>query len=237
MAAAKPERPRQAPPGWLPYALGGLVLVIGLLLALLPWGSAVPWLTVSLHSLLQADYSPDLNPATLPPPRLALAAEALRDQGFSQGTTTPVDFLATLQTGLQTPVATVTPRPGETLFPLMTPAASPTAFLATPTPFLQPTASVTPTWTQTPTPSATSAAGTVWPTSPPGLTRTPTRRPTNPGPGQPTRTPRPTATALPTVTPSPTLVAPTATPAHAATPTRPPTATEEPYPPPQPPYP
>ena len=89
-------------------AIGGAV-ALGLLLALLPWGNWIPWLSISLHSLLDADYSPDLYPMRLAPARLALAAEALQDEAYTQGTSTPGDYLATLQPGLLTPVVTVTP--------------------------------------------------------------------------------------------------------------------------------
>ncbi|HWQ83682.1 MAG TPA: hypothetical protein VN363_03895, partial [Anaerolineales bacterium] len=130
--ASAPEA-RRPLPGWLPLALGGLLIVTGLLLSLIPWGTVVPWLSVTLHSMLAADYSPDLSGARLPPVRLALAAEALADQGYLQTaaapglglSATPGDILATLQTGLLTPIPTVTPRPGETLFPLITLTPSP----------------------------------------------------------------------------------------------------------------
>lgn len=241
MVRKTPRKSRQGVPGWLPYALGGLVLVTGLLLALLPWGTLIPWLSISLHSLLDADYSPDLNPTRLAPARLALAADALRDQGFGLGTATPGDYLATLQTGMLTPVATVTPRPGETLFPLITPTATFTLVPPTLTATLPPTGTATPTWTLTPTTSPTLAAsatvgpGTFVPSPTRRPTQAPTRRPTNPGPGQPTVTPTRTLTSPPpaTNTPRPTPVPPTAT--RQPTVTRQPTATQRPYPP--PPYP
>ncbi len=235
MANRPPEKVSRALPGWLPYALGGLVFVTGLLAALVPWGTLIPWLSVSLHSLLSADYSPDLNALRLSPVRLALAADALTDESIALGTSTPGDFLATIQTNFLTPIPTVTPRPGETLLPLTTPTFAATPL--SPTPTLLPTGTATPTGTPTPTltrtptgtPTGTLALTRLPPTPTPRFTQAPTRRPTNP-PDQPT--PTRTSTQQPThppatETPRPTPIPPTRT-------SRP-TATNDPYPP--PPYP
>lgn len=229
MANRSADRESGGLPGWLPYALGGLVFLAGLLAALLPWGTLIPWLSVSLHSLLSADYSADLDAQRLPPVRLALAAEAMADQGYTLGTSIPGDYLATVQTNLLTPIPTVTPRPGETLLPLTTPPFSPTPL--SPTPALLPTATPTPIWAVTPTFTLTATTALNQTRQPPmstaRFTLAPTRRPTNP-PVQPTRTPTPKPTDLPaTATPHHTSVPPTRT--------LRPTATNDPYPP--PPYP
>ncbi len=231
MANRPPEKASRGLPGWLPYALGGLVFVTGLLAALIPWGTLIPWLAVSLHSQLSADYSPDLNARRLPPVRLALAADAFTDESYALGTSTPGNYLATLQTDLLTPIPTVTPRPGETLLPLTPPTFSPTPL--SPSPTLFPTGTATPTWTATPTftlaPTTTLTQTRLPPPPTPRFTQAPTRRPTNP-PDQPTptRTSTQQSTRPPaTETPRPTPIPPTRT-------SRP-TVTDDPYPP--PPYP
>ncbi len=183
-------------------------------------------LSISLHSDLQADYSPDLHAVPLAPVDLSLVSEALEDRlAFSA----PADIFSVLNT----PIPLVTPPPAAglptfILFPTLpgpgpsaTFSPNPTALTSTAT--ASPTGSLTPTGTLIPTltRTATSPANppTSTPTAPPTLTPTPfnTPTPTQPGyPAQPTATRQPTSTSpYPVHTPNPNhspTTPPTATP-------------------------
>lgn len=171
-------------------------------------------LSISLHSDLQADYSPDLHAIPLAPVDLSLVSEALEDRNaFS----TPVDIFSVLNT----PIPLVTPPPAAAmptfvLFPTL-PGPGPSATFAANTPVFTPTGTATPTGSATPTGTLiptltrtpTSAGGlpTLTPTAPPSLTPTLTNAPTSTQagyPAQPTATQQPTSTsAYPIHTPNP----------------------------------
>jgi hypothetical protein len=173
-------------------------------------------LPVTLHSLLTADYSVDSFYVSFPNINLSLILDVLGDQapeGAFKG-------YETLQSSLLTPVASVTPLPGE--FTQVPPSATPTPAL--PGPSVTP--SSIPPDTRTPTPSLTPAA-TGTPTEQPIYTAQPTVKLTI----TPTKTRatqvRPTSTRSSQATQTPTQVPPT----QAVTPTRkPPTATKPPTP-------
>lgn len=172
--------------------------------------------SVSLHSQLQADYSPDLHAIPLAPVDLSLVSEAIEDR---RNIDAPPDIFSVLNTpiplvtplppaGLPTfvlfptlpgpgPSATFTPNP-----PVFTPittltlTASPTS-----TGTITPTGTLIPTHTRTPTSPANIPTSTA--TTPPTRTPTPPTPPTSTQPGypaQPTATPRPTSSTPPVET-------------------------------------
>lgn len=203
-----------------------VICLMGEAVLLLPRSSPSPWLGVSLHSVLAADYNADLNPAVRPVVGLGLLGDIYGEEG-SYG----IDSrMATMEASLLTPVPSVTPLPG-TVYPTATvliavatasPAPTHTQPGSTSTPGASPTATQTP--TQTTTPTATLAGWT------PSRTRTPTRTPlaTETEPAHPTAT-QPAPTQPPTATqPAPTRT-PTAT-NPPPTPTHLPTETPDPYP-------
>jgi hypothetical protein len=183
-------------------------------------------LAISLHSQLQADYSPDLHAIPLPPVDLSLVSEALEDRN---NISTPPDIFSILNT----PVPLVTPLPAAVLptfvlFPTI-PGPGPSATVSpnppgvTPTITLSPTRSVTPTGTPIPTttntPTSPANPPTPSPTTLPTVTSTPPTPPTATGagyPAQPTATLQPTSTSTyPINTPNPgqsPTTEPTATP-------------------------
>jgi hypothetical protein len=186
-------------------------------------------LPVTLHSLLTADYSVDSFYVSFPNINLSLILDVLGDRDPAQALTA----YQTLQSSLLTPVASVTPLPGE-----ITPSATPTAPLQAPsvTPSLLPTSTPTP----SPTPAVT---GTATPTGLPATTAQPTSKPmvtptkARATQKEPTRTRSPQATPTRTQAPSTQAATPTRKPPTA---TKAPTSTKAPHPypgPTNPPYP
>jgi hypothetical protein len=219
--------------GWVTYLIGaaivGLMFPFGWLLRAV--GGQSDWLPVNLHSVLAADYSADPLALHLPPIQLGLIEDLLNDSA----TLTPGRF-ATLEGNLNTPVPTVTPRPGYSTPTMPIPTIPP----ATPSPRPGQAATSTPALVSfTPPPSQVPS---VIPTFPTIYSQTPTQpagkaTPTPPPTQFVTPTPPPTGTPLPPPTetkqpPTSTLPAPTATPIPL------PTRTPHPYPEPtDPPYP
>jgi hypothetical protein len=183
--------------GWVTCLIGaaiiGLMFPFGWLLRAV--GGQSDWLPVSLHSVLVSDYSTDRLALHLPPIQLSLIEDILNDSAAL----TPGRF-ATLESNLNTPVPTVTPRPGyptptlpassipsATASPrsVQPPTSSPGLASLTPPPGEAPSATPTyPTiYSQTPTQHAGIATPThfptqlVTPTTPP--TRTPQPYPTD----------------------------------------------------------
>jgi hypothetical protein len=208
--------------------------IIALILALFGQASSQQFrvIPVTLHSLLTADYSADAINIQFPILNLSIILEALGDLAPSGA----LNANATLQSSLLTPVASVTPLPGETI--QNPPTATPTATLINPsttanatlTPTPSPTPSLAPAETETPTnqPFFTPQP-TVWTTLVPTKTKTTQNRPTSTPSFHPSPTPN---QAPPTQAPTPTNKPPT--------PTARPTATQPPHPypgPTKPPYP
>jgi hypothetical protein len=223
----QPRRKKQSHlgSGWVTYLIGaaivGLMFPFGWLLRAVSGQSN--WLPVNLHSVLAADYSADPLALHLPPIQLALIEDILNDSA----TLTPGRF-ATLEGNLNTPVPTVTPRPGystptlpASTIPPATPsprpgqAATSTPALTSFTPPPSQVPSVIPTFPTTYSQTPTQPAGNATPTPPPTQFVTPTLPPTG------TPIPSPTVTTRP---PTLTLPAPTATPPPL------PTRTPHPYP-------
>jgi hypothetical protein len=197
--------------------------IIALILALFGQASSQQFrvIPVTLHSLLTADYSADAINTQFPILNLSIILEALGDHAPAGA----LNANATLQSSLLTPVASITPLPGETI---QNPAtATPRATLIIP--------SITVSSTPTPTPSPTTSLPfftpqpTVQTTLAPTKTKTTQNRPTSTQTFHPSPTP---TQAPPTQAPTPTHKPPTAT-------SRP-TATQPPHPypgPTKPPYP
>lgn len=214
----------------LPSVLEGLrwkPAIVVLVLALFGQATSQEFrvIPVTLHSLLTADYSADASNMQFPVLNLSIILEALGDRAPDVA----YSANATLQSSLLTPVASVTPLPGEV--DQNPPTAIPTATLLVPTI----TASATPTMTPTPTPALTSV-GTGTPTSQPFYTAQPTNRATL----APTKTKtiqnQPTNTQVFHPSPTPTKSPPTNAPTATARPTA--TNPPPPYPgPTKPPYP
>lgn len=188
------------------------------------------WMPLSLHSILQSDYSVDARTELFPPVKIELIKNYLDDMSASDS---PARY-STLLISMNTPIATVTPN---NLAAILTPTnPSPASTLpptATATLGLFPTSSILPTRppTLTPTPTPTS---------------TPTVYPSETAWNTPTQMPSPTPTSTPRhkETPVPTKPGPTQTLPASLTPTLPkptqqkatptlPKATS-PYPPPYP---
>jgi hypothetical protein len=203
----------------LPSILKGLQwkpALLVLVLALFGQASSQEFriIAVSLHSLLTADYSADAFNGQFPILNLSIILDTLGDHAPDGASSAN----ATVQSSLLTPVASVTPLPGEVI--QNTPTATPTATLLVPTI----AASATPTSTPSPTPSLTSTR-TDTPTSQPFYTPQPTFRATVAPTKTKTTQNRPTSTQA--FHPSPTP--PQAPPTQAPTPThKPPTATARP---------
>ncbi len=181
-------------------------------------------LSISLHSPLQADYSPDLHAIPLAPVDLSLVSEAIEDRS---NVVVPPDIFSVLNT----PIPLVTPMPPAgmptfVLFPTL-PGPGPSATFSphppgvTPSVTLTPTRSPTPTGTLVPTQTRTSTSPAIPPTptttTPPTFTSTPPTPPTSTQAGYP---------AQPTNTPQPNLTPPY--PVHTSDPN--PTATDPPPP-------
>jgi hypothetical protein len=187
---------------------------------------------VTLHSLLTADYSADAINMQFPILNLSIFLDTLGDHDPVKAS----GANATLQSSLLTPVASVTPMPGEVV--QNPPTATPTPTLLAPSI----TASTTPTLTPTPTPSLTSVE-TETSTSQPSYTPQPTYRATLAPTKTRTTQNRPTSTQTFHPSPTPTKAPPTLapTPTHKPpTATARPTATKPPHPypgPTKPPYP
>ena len=238
--------------------LGTISLLLCVILLLPLTVRSTPWLDVSLHSIMAADYRADLNPLLVNPVGMGVVAEVLQD---TTGTPTPGMF-ETIVVELQTPVSTVTPHPqgGVTntpgnpspteppVFPTTTnvPQATHTPRppgVPTPTPTTGPGPTSTPTYKPTPTPPGVPTDTPASPPThqPPTNTPRPTKTPASPPTRRPpTKTPQPTDTQPLTKTPHPTHTQPppptdTPVPPPTRTPPRPPTRTSPPYPP--PPYP
>ncbi len=186
--------------------------------------------SISLHSPLQADYSPDLQAIPLAPVEMALIEDALADRNT-------FDVVPDIFDALNTPVAIVTPLPvglpTQALFPVF-PTLPSTSTSAPPTAVRTPTrtgtVTVTPTGTRTIGPTQTATSPVVNPTHTP--TTPPTKTPIPPTPPTPTDAgypPPPTDTQPPPPTPYP-----IDTPIPGDTPVSGPTATPIP---PTPPYP
>lgn len=208
---------------WILLGLSAFFSILALLLSVLK-GPNLPWLPVHIHSVLTADYSQDPRGQPIAQVQLNLIYEFLRDLTTNRGSASgddPDERYAEVIEELLTPVPTVTPMPGATVFvPTAQPGASQTpALTAEFTATLLPTeqASLTPTVTATLWPSPTPTGTLVYPTA------------TNPPPG-PTRTRPPAATST---RPPPTQPPPTATPRPTQPPPTQPPPTE-PYPPPYP---
>jgi hypothetical protein len=206
--------------------------LMALILALFGQASSQEFriIPVTLHSLLTADYSADPINLQFPVLNLSIILEALGDNAPGRASIAN----ATLQSSLLTPVASVTPLPGEII--QKPPTASPTMTLITPsitasaTPTPSPTPNLNPIETETPTnqPFFTPQP-TTWATLAPTKTKTTQNRPTSTQAFRPSPTP---TQAPPTLAPTPTNKPPTATTRPTAT--RPP----NPYPAPtKPPYP
>jgi hypothetical protein len=221
---SQPGRSRATLQTWVLLGLSAFFSILALLLSVLK-GPNLPWLPVHIHSVLTADYSQDPQGQPIAQVQLNLIYEFLKDLTSNRGQANgddPDERYAEVIEELLTPVPTVTPMPGATVFvPTAQPGASqtpalPAEFTAT----LLPTelASLTHTATTTLLPSPTSTGTLVYPTA------------TNPIPS-PTRTrpPAATSTQLP-----PTQPAPTATPSPTQPPPTQPPPTEPPYPPPYP---
>lgn len=196
---------------WL--VLVGLLLGVSALVAVGTYFAnnvaALARLSAALHSGQQADYSADdRRNGLLPPLNLKIIEDALKDQAAQAG------LVATLQSKLLTPVASITPGPGTphapTASPTVQPSASPTS-VKSPTPQPSPTlkvASPTPTRvrvtgrppTASPTPTIVLPTNTPAPvnTSPPQSQDTDT-----PVPQQPTDTPPADTQPAPTDTQPP----------------------------------
>ena len=230
--------------GWIILLFLGTISLLLCVILLLPLTvGRSPWLDVTLHSIMAADYRADLNPVLVNPVGMGVIAEVLQD---ATGTPTP-GVLETIMVELQTPVSTVTPRPKEGV--TNTPRnPTPTEPSVLPTSTDVPQATETPRPPGVPTPTRTPRPGrTATPTYVPSPTppSVPTDTPASPPTHQPpTNTPRPTRTQPPpaTNTPHPTNTQPpppTHTPRPTNTQAPPPTRTRPPYPPPDtpPPYP
>jgi hypothetical protein len=183
--------------------------------------SETEWLPVSLHSILESDYSIDPHSSRIPAVKLDLIKAAIRDQSAGED---PNRFEGVI-ISLTTPVATVK---GVVSLASATPTASQPP---TPSPTKTPTLGPVPTRTLRPTMTPTPTATRVTPTQTLKSTDQPTRPPRKP---QPTNTTRPTnqPTREPT-NQSPTKASPTESP-PTREPTKPP-PTRDPYPPPDPP--
>ena len=143
----------------------------------------------SIHSILQADYSADLQSTPIALVDLSIIREIIADR-FSLDDDDASQLLTDILDQLKTPIPTVTPLNSLIQQPSPTPTLLPTSTPTVP-PSRTPTASLSP--TLSPTPSLTS-------TTPPTPTRTyipyyPTKTPI-----PPTKTPKPTATRTPTPT-------------------------------------
>jgi hypothetical protein len=190
-----------------------VICLIGEAVLLLPRSAPSPWLDVSLHSVLAADYNADLQALEQPVVGLGL----LGDMYVEEGGFGVEDRMATLEARLLTPVPTVTPLPGT-----VHPTATLLVAAATATPASTQAPAVTSTNGATPTATHTATQTTSPTATRPGWT--PTRTPTATPRATEIEPPDPTATrTLP-----PTQPPPTAT--HTPTPTRPPTETPDPYP-------
>ncbi|MCJ7657896.1 MAG: hypothetical protein MUO67_01970 [Anaerolineales bacterium] len=157
------------------------------------------WLPISLHSLLNSDYSADPLGFKFAPVKLDLILEAIRDSIEDNSSMDSEERFATLQAGLSTPVASVTPAFSQTPFtPTSTPEKTDLPPSPSPTALLTQTATAEPSWLQpSPTfilwPTATTRPYTP-PTQPPvqpNPTDPPPPPPTNPPPPPPTNPPPP----------------------------------------------
>lgn len=190
-----------------------LILPLSLILSNRFTKSGTEWLPVSLHSILESDYSADSRGSRIPAAKLDLIKAAIRDQSSGED----LDRFEDVIVSLSTPVATI-----QSGFPPASATPTPTQ-LPTPSPTQTPTRSTLP--TRTPRPTTTTTPTATWVT--PSQTIKPTREPTKPSTRTPTPPPR---KPQPTNTPRPTQE-PTNPPSTEAPPTKPP-PTREPYPPP-----
>ena len=169
------------------------------------------WLPISLHSLLNSDYSADPLGFKFAPVKFDLILEAIRDSIEDNSSMDSEERFATLQAGLSTPVSSVTPAFSQTPF---TPTSTPEKTDLPPSP--SPTAWQTQTATAEPTQLLPSPTFIAWPTA--------TNQPYFPNPTQPPVQPKPTDPPPPPPTDPP--PPPTNPP-----PTNPPQQPPNPYPP------
>lgn len=117
------ERSSPAQEGSIIFLLLLFIFILLVLILILPLLRAnSPWLPVAMHSILHADYSADLHPSMQAPVSIGLIGDIIQDTNPTQAP----QRLATVVSGLQSPVPTVTPyptatpRPGETQVPVPT---------------------------------------------------------------------------------------------------------------------
>ena len=215
---------------WILQGLSGLFLILTLTLFLLN-EPAASWLPVNIHSVLAADYSQDPHGHPFGEVNFSVIRDfiaEMADRTTLTGTANTDQRYENIVNDMRTPVPTVTPMPGGTVFlPTARPTGSttpslPTGESSTAEPTQRPSA--TPTLPGTGT--ATLASPTVVMAGPTATSRPPTQPPA------PTRTRRPAATN--TSAPPPTQV-PTQTLPPTPRPTQPPPPTPKPTKPPYPP--